>query len=417
MKLTADQARRVAVAAQGFSQDRDKTVTMRQVRRVIDRLGQFQIDAVNVLARAHLMPLYSRLGPYDTALLTRAAEHAPRQLFEFWGHAASLIDVNLYPALQFRRQEAAHHAWGRVTTMLATRPQIIEEVAQAVAQHGPATARHLDLGEDKQRDHWGWNWSLAKTALEWLFWCGRVDVAGRTPQFERVYDLPERVIAAELLAACQPWSKVDAAEQAELAHQGHVELVRRAARALGVATSRCLADYFRTDRTRTRAAVDQLVAVGELIPVEVDTIREPTWLWHEVTVPRHASGTALISPFDSLVFERQRLARFFDTQYTIGLYTPRAQRTHGYYVYLFLLDGRFAARTDLKADRVDSVLRVQSAWLEQGCSNRRAAVVTELVSELRRMADWLRLTDITVADAGDLAHDLRLELARPRASA
>lgn len=394
----------MALRAQGMGGDRDREVGTRQVQRVVSTLGQFQIDSVNVLVRAHLMPLYSRLGAYDTNLLTRAASTPPRRVFEFWGHAASLIDVELYPGLQFRRDDAYNQVWGRMRELVDSHPQVVEEVAAALEEYGPATARELDRGEQRRRDNWGWNWSVAKTALEWLFWCGRAAVAGRNSQFERIYDIPERVIPAMYIAACRVG--MSAGDRDELARDGHVELVRRAARALGVGTARCLGDYFRTHREPTMQAIATLVSTGELVEATVEGVRDPVWVWHEAQ-PRPIRTATLVCPFDSLVFERKRLASFFNIDYTIGLYTPPDKRIHGYYVYLFLLDEQFVARTDLKADRAQGVLRVQSAWLEQDAEPVRHRVAAELAQELRRLADWLALTNIAVADKGDLASDLK----------
>ena len=412
MHLTLPQARRIALAAQGIGGERDRPdrqVGMRQVQQVISRLGQFQIDSVNVLARAHLMPLYSRLGPYDPGLLTRASEQPPRRLFEFWGHAASLIDIGLYPVLQFRREDAYTEAWGRMRSLVNTQPALIEQVAGLVAEKGPVTARHLDFGEERRHDHWGWNWSLAKTALEWLFRCGRVTVAGRNAQFERIYDLPSRVIPAAYIDACQQWISASASEREELGRAAHIELVRRAAQALGVGTAGHLGDYFRTAAAPTRTAITELARRGELIETEIEGVRGPAWLWHEAARPRSIHAATLVSPFDSLVFERKRLASLFGVDYSISLYTPPDKRIHGYYVYLFLLDAQFVARTDLKADRARNTLLVQSAWLEPGVP--RARVSMELAGELRRLAGWLSLTEIQVADKGDLAGDLAAVLA------
>jgi uncharacterized protein YcaQ len=405
MHLTLREARRLALGAQGLGADRDRPVGMRQVARVIDSVAQFQIDTVNVLARAHLMPLYTRLGGYDTDLLAQASGTAGRRLFEFWGHAASLIDIALYPAFAFRRGNAYSLTWGRIRQLVDAQPRAIEQVEEMVRRQGPVTARQLDFGEQRVRDQWGWNWSVAKTVLEWLFWSGRVAVAGRTSQFERVYDLPERVIPARYLAACQPWSEASPAEREAVTRAGHVELVRRGARALGVATARCLADYFRTDLAPTKAAIAELVASGELVEASLEHLAAPVWVWHQAR-PRRVAGPTLVSPFDSLVFERRRLARLFNTDYRISLYTPADQRVHGYYVYLLLLDEAFVARVDLKADRGPGVLRVQSAWLEPSAASARSRVATELVRELRRLADWLGLSDIQVADRGDLAPEV-----------
>ena len=409
MRVTESQARRIILAAQGIGADRGRAVGIRQAQKMITALGQFQIDSVNVLARAHLMPLYTRLGAYDPALLDRACA-APRRLFEYWGHAASLIDINLYPFFQFRREDAYAQAWGRMRALVDANPAVIEEVARAVGRDGPVTARDLDYKEERRRESWGWNWSVAKTALEWLMWCGRVAVAGRNAQFERMYDLPERVIPTRYVEACQPWISASASEKEELAHADHVELVRRAARALGVGTARCLGDYFRTDASATKAAIADLVRSGELVPADVDGVKEPAWVWHEAARPQAIHASALVSPFDSLVFERRRLAAFFHTDYSISLYTPAHKRVHGYYVYLFLLDDAFAARTDLKADRAVGTLLVRSAFVEPRAASIRSRVVSELAAELRRLADWLGLGGIVVEDKGDLAPDLATAL-------
>ena len=409
MHLTAAQARRIALASQGIGANRDHTVGVHSVQKVINALGQFQIDSVNVLARAHLMPLYTRLGAYEVALLDKLTG-STRRLFEYWGHAASLIDISLYPSFQFRREDAYNQAWGRMRSLVDSNPGVIEEVAEAVDRLGPVTARDLDFKEERRKENWGWNWSVAKTALEWLFWCGRVAVAGRNSQFERVYDLPSRVIPIEYIDACQPWISASPAEKEALAHDNHVELVRRAARALGVGTARCLGDYFRTSASATKAAIASLVSSGELVEADVEGIKDPVWLWHEASCPRKIRTSAIVSPFDSLVFERKRLSTFFHTDYSISLYTPSHKRVHGYYVYLFLLDDAFAARTDLKADRATGRLLVRSAFLEPSAGGIRTRVASELATELRRLADWLGLTDIVVEDLGDLTPDLRSAL-------
>ena len=406
----------MALISQGIGGHRDHPVGIRRTHQVIKKVGQFQIDSVNVLARAHLMPLYSRCGSYDPSLLdqltgaqpSNRAHPAPRRLFEYWGHAASLIDINLYPAFQFRRDDAYNQAWGRMRRLVDTNPEVIEEIARVVEQSGPVTARDIDFKEERSKDNWGWNWSMAKTGLEWLMWCGRVAVAGRNSQFERVYDIPSRVIPSEYIEACQEWVSASDSEKEALAHDNHVTLVRRAARALGIGTARCFGDYFRTSAAPTRAAIADLVSRGELIEVDVDGIRDPTWIWNDAPSPHTIHTSTIVSPFDSLVFERKRLSTFFGTDYSIGLYTPPHKRVHGYYVYLFLLDEAFAARTDLKADRAGGVLLVRSAFLEPEAD--RCRVASELAGELRRLATWLALDDIIVEDVGDLAPDLHAAL-------
>lgn len=408
--LTKPQARRIILAAQGIGHHRDQPVGMRQLQSAINRLGQFQIDSVNVLARAHLMPMYTRFGAYDPLLLKRAAQQSPRRLFEYWGHAASLIDIDLYPAFQFRRDRARAESWGRMQALADAHPEIIDTVLTMIQGHGPATARDLDLGERRTRDNWGWNWSNAKTALEWLNWSGQVAIAGRNSQFERLYDAPGRVIPRQYLDATASWANAQPDDHARLTHQAHVTLIRRAATALGVATLACLRDYFRTALAPTRAAIADLEAAGELLPVSIDGLSGPAWLWHEARHPRTIQGSTLVSPFDSLVFERSRLAAFFDIDYRIGIYTPKTQRTHGYYVYLLLVDERFAARVDLKADRRSGRLLVQSAWLEPDSGVPRSRVISELVTELGRLTGWLGVGDIHVAEKGDLATDLAKHL-------
>jgi len=397
-RLSLAQARRIALAAQGIGQyDRDKPVTMRQVQRVIDGLGQFQIDSVNVLARAHFMPLFSRLGAYAVELLNRASSEPPQRLFEYWGHAASLIDVRLYPALRFRM--LGTHPWASIDEIVAEHPSAVADLLGALAARGPSTARDLD---DERAGMRGWfDWSASKTLLEWLFYTGMVAVVRRNSAFERVFDLPERVLPGAVFGAPE-LSFADA----------HVELVRRAASALGVATARSLADYFRTDAGPTKEAIARLERDGELIPVSVEAAGGvlPMWLWHGAACPRSVSGGALVSPFDSLVFERRRLAELFGVDYTISIYTPAAQRVHGYYVYLFVLDDGVVARTDLKADRKASVLRVQSAWLEEAAEPRRAGVAAALAAEFQRLAGWLGLADIEVVGAGDLSPDVAAAL-------
>lgn len=366
---------------------------MRDVQSVISRLGQFQIDSINVVRRAHYLPLYSRLGPYDPALLDRASHRAPRRLYEYWGHAASLIDVGLQPQLRFRMQKGFRDVWRGVERAARDNPNLVEWVRDQVADRGPLTAREIEYAEDRSKTNWGWNWSTVKTVLEWLFYCGEVTSARRNGQFERVYDLPERVFPAPVLAVPDP-SPEDSVR----------ELVRHAATALGVASEFCLRDYFRTSAAMTGKAVADLVESGELLPVRIDGWDKPHYLWHAARVPRRIEARALLSPFDSMIFERARLERLFDFFYRIEIYVPEPKRRYGYYVYPFLLGERFAARVDLKADRAADRLRVNSAWLEPGEDPTEVAV--ELAAELRTLADWLGLSDLSVAPKGDLAQAL-----------
>jgi uncharacterized protein len=395
-RLSRGEARRIALAAQGFGRSQPAgPVTMRHLQAVVERLAQFQIDSINVVTRAHFMPLFSRLGPYDVSLLDRAAYSPPRRLFEYWGHAASLIDVTMQPLLRFRMQDGYRDVWSGVERVARANPALVEFVRDEVAARGPVSARELEVAEERDRSNWGWNWSSVKTVLEWLFYCGEVTSARRNTQFERVYDLPERVLPRAVLEQPTP-TPVESV----------IGLVRRAARALGVADEFSLRDYFRTRPQMTRDAISALAECGELIPVTVQGWEaKPHYLWHEAALPRRIAARALLSPFDSMIFERARLERLFGLFYRIEIYVPEPKRVYGYYVYPFLLGDRFVARVDLKADRAEGVLRVNSAWLEPG--QDPAYVAAELATELRSLAEWQGLSSVQVLPRGDLATPLR----------
>ena len=349
----------------------------------------FQIDSVNVLTRAQYLPLFSRLGPYPTALLDRAYGRAPRRLFEYWGHMASLNRVDLQPALRFRMARAGD-AWSGVRRAAAEHPDVAEWVLAEVRDRGPLTARQIELDlPARRREHWGWNWSLVKTLLEWLFYTGQVTSARRNSAFERVYDLPERVLPRAVVAAPTP---SDA--------EAHRVLVRVAAKAHGVGSEQCLRDYFRLGPAETRVAIAELVEVGELLPVQVQGWRRPAYLHVDARTPRRVRARGLVGPFDSLVFERARTEALFGFRYRIEIYVPEPQRVHGYYVLPFLLGDRLVARVDLKADRKAGVLLVQSAYAEPYAP---AETARELATELASMADWLRLSGVAVAARGDLS--------------
>lgn len=390
--LSKAEARRIALAAQGFGvPKRERPITMRDVQAVTSRLSQFQIDSINVVTRAHFMPLFSRLGPYDPGLLERAAYRPPRRLFEYWGHAASLIDISLQPLLRFRMQPGFRDVWSGVERVAQQNADLIPFIRNEVAARGPISARDLEIAEQRDRSNWGWNWSRVKTVLEWLFYVGEVTSAYRNSQFERVYDLPERVIPNSVLALPTPSPQ-----------ESVTGLIRHAARALGIAEESSLRDYFRTRRDMTRLAITTLVEDGELIPVAIKELGNGPWyLWHEARAPRRITARALLSPFDSMIFERARLERLFDFTYRIEIYVPAPKRVHGYYVYPFLLGEDFVARVDLKADRSRGVLRVNAAWIEPGYDT--FDVATELASELKIMAEWLGLETLQVVPRGDLA--------------
>lgn len=390
LEISLPQARRIALAAQGFADPAHRTPTMRTLERTIARTGVFQVDSVNVLARAHLLPLYSRVGPYDPALLRRAAERRPRRLVEYWAHVQALMPVELWPVMRHRMaryRELGSH-WG-----FTANARVVREVHAAVTERGAMTARALDhefATGPRSREHWGWNWSDARQALDFLYRCGELAIAGRNAQFEIVYDRADRVVPAEHLQA-PALATLDA----------HVELIRRAARSHGVATVHDLRDYYRIAKLRdARAAVDQLVERQELTPVRVRGWHRPAYLHHHSRMPRRIKARALLSPFDPVVWERSRTEALFGFRYRIEIYTPPAQRIHGYYVLPFLLGDQIVARVDLKADRAAQRLLVQASYAETGAP---ADLPEELAAELTRLAGWLGLTSVVVIPRGDLA--------------
>ncbi len=403
MSLTVLQARRIALAAQGFTRPRPTVdVTSRHVQKTIDRLGFFQIDSVNVLVRAHYMPLFSRLGTYDRELLHRASGRRPRRLFEYWAHEAALVDVNLWQAMQFRMDSGAR-MWGGMKRIFDEKPEFVDWVLQEVRANGPLTAREVehDVPTDKDAElakEWGWNWSEIKMALEYLFYKGKVTAARRNSAFERVYDLPERVIPQEQLDA-PPLNEAEA----------HRVLVSHAARALGVGTAQCFRDYFRMAPEPTKVAIEDLVDSGELVPTTIAGWKRPAYLHRDAVQPRQVSARALLSPFDPLVFERTRTEKLFDFRYRIEIYVPADKRVHGYYVLPFLLGDRLVARVDLKADRRAGALIVHGAWAEDDAPDRTAA---ELAAELWLMAGWLGLDHVMPPVKGDLAGELSTALQR-----
>jgi uncharacterized protein YcaQ len=394
--LTPLQARRIALAAQGFTDRPHGVPSMRTLERTLARTGVLQVDSVNVLQRAHYMPLYSRMGAYDVDLLRRASQRRPRRVVEYWAHVQAFMPVDLWPVMQHRMAgyREQRGKWGFVAD-----PTLEPGVLAAVRDRGPVTARHLEeeFSEGpRTKEHWGWNWSQARKVLDYLFLVGDVAIAGRTSSFEVLYDLPERVLPAAVLAAPTPTRA-----------EADLELVRRAARSHGVATLRCLADYYRMPVADTRAAVETLVEAGELSAVTVPGWTRTAYLHRAARLPRRVGARALLSPFDPVVWERSRAEALFDFSYRIEIYVPADKRVHGYYVLPFLLGDRIVARVDLKADRAGGRLLVQGAYAEPGAP---AETPDELAEELLRMAGWLSLDDVVVAPRGDLAAALAAAL-------
>ncbi|GAA2473399.1 winged helix-turn-helix domain-containing protein [Winogradskya humida] len=396
--LSVAQARRITLAAQGFTDRAPGGATdLRHLRRVLRRLHLIQMDSVNVLQRAHYMPLYSRLGPYDPALLERAAYRNPRELFEFWGHEASLITVDLQPLFRWRMARAKDYAWGNMVRIATQQPELVARVLGEVRDRGPITAAEIEHDVPRAKDNWGWNWSVVKQALEWLFYSGEITAATRTTSFARSYDLTERVLPRKILDTPTP-SPQDAFRA----------LVELAARSLGVAAEGELRDYFRLPVLGFKQAVAELVEDKVLLPVTVKGWKASTYLHHEAKLPRRVQAATLVSPFDPLIWERARTERLFDMNYRIEIYVPAAQRLYGYYVLPFLLGDTFAARLDLKADRKAGVLQIPAAWQEPTADPDETAAA--LAIELRRLASWLGLSAISPPERGDLAGPLTAAL-------
>ncbi|AGL20300.1 winged helix-turn-helix domain-containing protein [Actinoplanes sp. N902-109] len=392
--LSVAQARRITLAAQGFTDPRPGGATdMRHLRRVLRRLHLIQMDSVNVLQRAHFMPLYSRLGPYDPGLLDRAAYRNPRELFEFWGHEASLITVDLQPLFRWRMARARDYAWGGMVRIATQQPELVARVLGEVRDRGPITAAEIEHDVPRTKDHWGWNWSAVKQALEWLFYSGEITAAERTTSFARRYDLTERVLPRAILDAPTP-SPQDSFRA----------LVELSARTLGVAAEAELRDYFRLPVAGFKQAVAELIEDKVLLPVTVNGWKGPVYLHQDARLPRWVRAATLVSPFDPLIWERGRTERLFEMNYRIEIYVPAAQRLYGYYVLPFLMGDRFAARVDLKADRKNGVLQIPAAWLEPAADQEETA--TALAAELRRLAGWLGLATVSQPERGDFAGPL-----------
>ena len=387
-RLTASQARRLALGAQGFTVPRPAgRIDVRHFRRVLNRVGLLQLDSVNVLERSHYLPMFSRLGPYDRDALDRWTAGSG-EIFEYWGHEASLIPVERHPAFRFRMDEMK--PWGSAGRLLDERPEYVERVFDQVAERGPVTVSDLDDPGERGGPWWGY--APGKHALEWLFATGRV-TAYRTPSFGRKYVVPDRAIPGEILAQ-DPLERTEA----------YRTLLVDAARHHGVGTVADLSDYHRLHSPTARAVLEALAGEGRLVPVTVEGWRRDAYLHPDAVVPRRASGTALLSPFDSLIWHRDRVERLFGFRYRIEIYVPKHQRIYGYYVLPFLLDGELVARVDLKADRQNRRLLVRAAHLEPGHDASRVA--GSLASELQTMATWLAMDEVTVDDRGDLAAPL-----------
>lgn len=371
------------------------------MRKVVDTMGLLQLDSVNVLSRSHYLPVFARLGSYPREILDRLTGHTAgrlqREYVEYWAHEASLVPLDTHPLLRWRMARASEDAWGGMRRIAAEQPGLLDQVRHYVRERGPIRSSELGLERPARVAGQMWNWHDGKVALEYLFWAGEIGAARRV-NFERLYDVIERVLPPAVLSTPTPTED-----------EAHRALLRIAARAYGVATEPDLRDYFRLPAKTTRFRVDELVEAGELIPVTVRGWKARAYLWPEARRPRKVEARALLSPFDPLIWFRDRALRLFGFHYRIEIYTPAEQRVHGYYVLPFLLGENLVGRVDLKSDRQAGVLLVQSAWAEPDAD--RDEVATALAEQLAELAEWLELDGVVVTGRGDLGPALQRRLA------
>ena len=379
--LSIADARRIALAAQGFDTARPKTkATLRHVDALISRLGVIQIDSVNVLVRSQELPLFARLGNHDRNAIPKATE--AQKLFEYWGHEAALLPVDLHPLFRWKMNAARTGKvthWG-LTSFYEENKAFVKRTLKHVTTNGPTTSRELSTRTEK-KGTW-WDWDEAKVALEYLFLTGQLMSRGRGADFARIYDTPERVLPQRVFDAATP-SERDARKQ----------LLVRSAIAQGVATASDLADYYRQKPAAVKPLIAELVDEGELRAVAVDGWTEKAFVHRDAKLPKQLHATALLSPFDSLVWCRPRNERLFNFHYRIEIYTPKEKRKFGYYVLPFMMNGEMVGRVDLKADRANSRLLVLSVHTEPDV--KRSAINDALIVELQEMASWLGLENIT----------------------
>ncbi len=391
-------ARRIVLAAQGLDAPRPARVTARHLAATIRRLGLVQLDFVTVVTPAHYQVLFSRLGPYPRRLFDDVVYR--RGMFtEHWAHEASIVPVETWPLLEYRRATHRVRPWG-FEKFLATHPDYVSGVLEAVRARGPLAADELAGGHDAAT--WlrhTWFRSVPRAVLEDHFGRGRLAVAGRRDDFARVYDLTERLIPEALLEG-----RVDREAARRV-------LLATAARALGVATAADLADYFRMPVREAAPRIAELVDAGELGEVAVEGWRGTAFLHRDARAPRRrVEAAALVSPFDPLVWFRPRTARLFGFDYRFEIFVPAGKRRWGTYVLPFLLGERLVARVDLKTDRAAGRLRALGAYLEAGADAREVA--RALAAELRTLAGWLGLEGVTVGRRGNLARALRAEMGK-----
>jgi uncharacterized protein YcaQ len=390
--ISAATARRIALAAQGFGIPRPASVGTRQLNLLMERLGTLQIDSVNVFERSHYLPVVARLGPYDKTLLDQLTLRPRARYLEYWAHVATFVPREDWPLWKWRMARM-RDKYTKPGGWVATHPQMMRFVLDELRANGPMAASEIEHDENVRRGPW-WGLSDIKEALEYLFVFGDVVTAGRKG-FERVYALPEQILSSALLDAEVP------------ADDAQRELVRRAVRAHGIGTAKDIADYYRLYVATTTRLLHELADAGEVQRVNVEGWRTPGFLAAAARIPRRIETAALLSPFDPVVWERDRALRMFGFHYRIEIYTPAPNRIYGYYTLPALVDDQIVGRIDLKSDRQAGVLRVQSAWREPHAPR---GVEERIVPVLRELAAWQGLGDILVVDRGDLARDLAAAL-------
>lgn len=396
VSISAKQARHLALAGQGFeTPDPARPVDRRRIMKMIRKTNMLQIDSVNVLSRAHYMPVFSRLGVYDRALLDQLSWGTAKQrkLFEYWGHEASLIPVEDYPLYRWRMEDALRGLgmWGRMARIARDEPDFVASLLRHLDREGTTAASELNEEPREGGSQW-WGWTKAKTAMEYLFWSGQVMARKRRGSFEREYDLPHRIIGD---MAHEPVLPRDVAQRA---------LIAKGITAMGVATIADLRKYFRLPSDDAKARVAEMVENGDLVPATVAGWRQPAFIASDAKIRRRAMPTALMVPFDPVMWERDRVERIFEFNYRIEIYTPAEKRQYGYYVLPFMLNGDFVGRVDLKADRQSKLLRVFSAHAEDGCDND--GVASELHRHLCQLAVFLDLEDVFVTEMNPFSRRL-----------
>ena len=388
-RVSIDAARRIALGAQGFNDPRRAgRVDVRHFRRVMNRLGLIQLDSVNVCVRSHYMPFYSRLGPYDRDALDSWLNNSGEN-FEYWAHVAAVLPVDRYPLWRWKMDGPI--GWRTAEALVEAHPQLLDEVYEQIRDNGPLTVSELDVPQERTSPWWGYG--PGKIALEVLFAQGRI-TAIRTGNFMRLYDLPERLIPSEHLA-----------DPKMSEHDAYRVLLQDATRHLGIGTIHDITDYFRLKIPTARPIMDDLVTAGAIEEVEIPGWNGPVYLDPAASRPRRIDATTLLTPFDPVVWYRERGERLFDFHYRIEIYVPESDRVFGYYSLPFMLDGDLVGRVDLKADRKNGVLLVQSAWREEGTDAKRVGAA--LAAELTIFAEWLSLGDVTVERKGNLADEVR----------